>query len=650
MSRFSRTWIRRLTSILMVLLLAVLGTLIAQRFRLLNTPVENVDGEQVVSEEGDRAVGVYTGFEYVERVAGELIFELLSKRTLGLSSGWHEIEGVRLQFHNDGEPGPALSCDRASFNIQTRDARLEGGIRIDLPDGAVLTAEAGTFEASSRRFTTDTDVHFVSGGSYGRARNATYDLLQNQVLLGGGVLLSSEKGGTLTAPTALYRRDDGTIEFSGGATIRIEQSEITAPRLVIGLEDEGGPIRRIELSGGVSARGYGVGGTASAEAWMEKLVAKTDARGRWQVEASTSGKWITILFTEGEGFIERKLETWILRGVLESSGEIVNLRGEQGVCIREVPVMGETRFGEARSARVWFKNGLATDIELLEDVILRGEEIEGRSFRARLSPEAGLSMLHGDPTGPERVLLISQRGRLSCDRAQLFHDEGRAEARGNVQGQVENVSLVGAPQQNDSLPTHFAAESLDVNNEGNEYHLRENTRLWQGHQMLLADDVFYRHDAGEVRAVGHVRTTMPASALDAAADPSADVVVVARSLDFDRSVGEAIYRGNVHYSDPEHTLSAAELSIFFDDDNELTAIEALGAVELVELATGRRMTGRFARRETISQIITVEGSPVRLTDPEGNTVSGSSLTWNQADGTVAVAGGTETIYYPEESP
>jgi len=41
---------------------------------------------------------------------------------------------------------------------------------------------------------------------------------------------------------------------------------------------------------------------------------------------------------------------------------------------------------------------------------------------------------------------------------------------------------------------------------------------------------------------------------------------------------------------------------------------------------------------------------VRLVDANGSAVSSSSLTWNQADGSVIVAGGTETIYYPEEEP
>jgi lipopolysaccharide export system protein LptA len=199
-------------------------------------------------------------------------------------------------------------------------------------------------------------------------------------------------------------------------------------------------------------------------------------------------------------------------------------------------------------------------------------------------------------------------------------------------------------------PVHFAAETVEVIGGGEEYRLRDNSRLWQGHRLLLADDVVSRNDASWVRAAGHVRTTLPASSLDADADPTADVVVVSRSLDYDGNAGTAIYRGNVRYSDPEHTLSAAELKIFFDNDDRVTAVEAVGAIELVELATDRRMTGQRARREVQSQIMTIEGSPARLTDPTGNAVSGSSLTWNQADGTVAVTGGTETIYYPEEEP
>ena len=182
MSVASRFWVRRLTSIAIVLVLIAIAVVITQRFNKFRTPVAQVDSDEVAHEGSDRMVGVYTGFEFVERVAGRLIFELASKRTLGLASGWHEIEGVRLQFYRDGEPGPILTCDGASFNIQTRDATLEGSIRIVLPSGAMLTTEAGKFEASSRRFATNSEVRFISGASLGRAQGAVFFCAEHRVV------------------------------------------------------------------------------------------------------------------------------------------------------------------------------------------------------------------------------------------------------------------------------------------------------------------------------------------------------------------------------------------------------------------------------------------------------------------------------------
>ena len=645
----SRTWLRRLTTAAMVLLLIALAVTVSQRFRKFRTPLTAVDSKDVVSGGGDRAVGVYTGFEYVERVAGKLIFELMSKRTLGLSSGWHEIEGVRLQFYRDGGPGPVLISDGASFNIQTRDARLEGGVRIEMPNGAVLTTDAGRFEASSRRFTANSDVYFYSGASFGRARNAAYDLERDEVILSEGVVLTAADGTTLTAPSAVYQRSKQTIIFRDGGKVQLRDAEVRAPKITVILEEDDGPPTRIDLSGGVEARVAGLSGGGAVEAWMESAVAERDAGGRWQIDATTSGPWVTIHFNGGEGYFERTLRTWVLRAVISDNG-ILNIRAERGVCIHEIPAEGPPRWGEAQEARVWFSDGQATDIELLEDVVLRAGDIEGRGYRARLSPQAGLTMLHGDPTGPERVLLLNERGRVSCDQAQIFNEDGRAEARGNVQGSIADVSIMGNSGEGASDPAHFASDILEVGGNGAVYHLRENTRFWQGHRLLLADDVVYQHELTTVRAAGHVRTTLPASQLELEGSPEEDVVVVARSLDYDQATGTAVYRGNVRYSDPKHTLAAAELTVFFDDNNEVTAVEAIGAVELVELETGRRMVGQRARREVATQTVTITGNPVRLSDDAGNVVSGSSLTWNQADGTVSVAGGTETIYYPEEVP
>ena len=171
--------------------------------------------------------------------------------------------------------------------------------------------------------------------------------------------------------------------------------------------------------------------------------------------------------------------------------------------------------------------------------------------------------------------------------------------------------------------------------------------------MLVADDIVYRQSPQRVEARGHVRTTFPArevAASERVVSADDDVVVVARMLDYDRSMGTAIYRGGVRYTDPSHILSANELAVRFDAEGRIQEVDATGMVEIVDLVSGRRMEGEEARRRTESGVIELRGDPVRLTDEKGNTVSGSSLTWDRASGTVTLAGDTETIYQPEEAP
>jgi len=100
-------------------------------------------------------------------------------------------------------------------------------------------------------------VTYVSGATFGRAQRAVFDLDRDEIILSGGVTLSSENGTTLTAPTAVYQRSKGEVIFPEGGKIRFQQAQIDAPLISVTLEKDDGPPRRIELSGGVIGRGEG---------------------------------------------------------------------------------------------------------------------------------------------------------------------------------------------------------------------------------------------------------------------------------------------------------------------------------------------------------------------------------------------------------
>jgi lipopolysaccharide export system protein LptA len=644
----AKKWLRNLTAALMVAVLAVVIVIGFQRSQRMTGPVGNEMGPDVVDQADDPAIGVYKGFEYIESVAGTSIFALRSIRTLGKSSGWHEIEGVQLQLFEEGEKGPIVTANGASFNIQTRDARLRGPIVVTFPSGATLTTQTGHFDASSRRFVTDSEVLFMSGDTVAEAGRAMYLLAGDRVVLEEDAIVTS--GGTsLLAPTIHYDRDDHRIRFPEGTRIVQGRAWIAAPYATVELSGPDGKPERIELAGGVDAFHPGNPDGGAVEARAERVSGVMDARGHWQLNASTQGAWIEFTTRFGSTFFERRIQTQSLRGVIGPDGPI-NLRTERSTCIREIPFEGDPRYAEARSAKVWFAGGRASDLELDDNVVIRAEGLVAKGHRARFAPSAGVTLLHGDPTGPERALVTSDRGRVTSDQVQIFDLEERLEARGNVQGQLQDVALLGADENQAEEVMHFAAEVLHIRENGDVFELRDGARVWQGHRLLIADTVTYTSPTEAVLASGHVRVTFPGDQLGTQTANDDDVVVISRSLRYDRPGRTATFKGNVRYSDPEHTLSASELVVRFDDEDTVTEIDAIGNVELEELITGRTMVAHQATRNVADGTVQATGEPVRLTDADGTTVSSSSLTWNQADGSVTVAGGTETVYYPEEEP
>ena len=646
MSVIARRWIRYATAILIVSSVAALVVVGVQRSRSMARPAGNRTPPVAEGEVDDPAVGIYTGFEYVESIAGKAIFALRSLRTLGRSSGWHEIEGVQLQLYDAGVAGPVVTAAAASFNVETRDAELRGPIHVSFPSGGTVTTQSGHFEASSRRFVTDSEVVFMSGGTVAEAGQAMYLMNEDQLVLADGALLTSG-GTTLQADTIVYQRGRGTIEFPHGCKVVQGEARVVAPYATVELVEPEGPPQRVTFRGGVKARGPGDEGRGGSELVAETVVAERDGHGNWQIDASTTGEWVSVVLRGSDAFFERRLRTRILRGVLAPGGPL-NLRADDGVCLEEIPVDADPRSAEAAAARGWFKDGLATDMQLEQQVVIRGEGIEATGYRARFSSIAGITMLHGDPTALERASVTSPRGRITSDQIQISDRDGRLEARGKVQGSLSEVATLGSETSDGAGPLHFAAELLEVTGSGASYRLRDGARLWQGQRLLTADDVSYREEAGVVEASGHVRATFPSSQVDRSEAAAGEVVIAARSLTYERFGGRAVFRGDVRYSDPDNVLSATELAAEFDEQDEIRKVEATGDVELRELATGRTMTAQHAIRDVEQGTVVATGSPVRLEDATGSAVSSSSLTWNQADGSVTVAGGTETIYYPEE--
>lgn len=658
MQPLARLWVRRLTTAGIVGIVLLVLTLTVIRARSLNVTVARVQPDRVeATEYGDpgETVGRYLGFNYEERFRGRLVFALKSVKTLATASGWNEIEGVRLElFQLDGER-VVVSCDAASFNDKTRAARLRGSIHIQFPDGGFVETDRGSFDAASRRFSTDGPATFVGSEGVGEAGRILYWLDDDRLKLEGGVTFKTQGGARLEAPSLVYYQEEGRGALSEGCRLFMSGIAAEARRGEVELDGpEGSPVQ-LALLGGVTVSGRDVGKASYLALNADRLQATRTGGEIWEITASSDASWVEGEFFDGPGYLYRRLQSSEVLGMVAPEG-LIRVIARRQLCLFEVPVEGPPRQVASDKGTFRLDDERGLDLTLEGSVQVDNETVLASGARADHSGATGVTLLKGDPSQRKRVTLASGRGELTCDEAQFEQQSGRAEARGNVQGHLEEAQfLMGNGEVPESSTLHFAAKTMLVEEEGAVFHLKDTARAWQGNNLLLADEAIYRTDEGSLRAFGHVRTTFlappPPNAEDA---PDQEVLVVARSLDYSTSPegAVALYSGNVRYSDSEHTMSTAELTVVFNSQNEIQEVDAEGSVELIHGVSGRRMKGQHAHRDMSTQQLLMTGNPVQVSDEKGNLITGTSLTWDQASGRVTISGGpdarTETILRSEE--
>jgi len=646
-----RTLIRWMTTALLVFLvggIAGLAIFRVRRKRPINTKMAT---EQVLGKGGQDALGVYNEFKILDRVQGKLVFALEALRTLGKSSGWHDIDSVRVQLYNDDESkGPLLTCEHARYNIDTKDANLSGSVQVEFPGGAFLSTEVGSLLNGGRLFQSPTNVVFVGNGILGSAGGASYEMGNGLLKLLKGVVIRSENGDSLVASELYYRQETNRLKLPLGGTFSFGGFSVSSPKGEVFLKEGEQLPSKVRFEGGVLIQGHESETGQDFRAWCETLEARRDPAGRWQIAARSKGPWVEFMTVGGQDVIFQELKAWEIRAVVGSNG-LLNVRADGRVCLNIVPIEGPPRTAEGNSVRVWFDQGAATDLELLDNVSIEGDGIQATAHRARLDAGSGKVMLYGNPTGARRVVIGSEQGRITADQAVLFRQLGKVEVRGRVQGEMFEVGLVGDGDRDakaERLPVHIASGTLTVSEKATMFELQNDARMWQGQQLLRADEIGYSSVTRVLEAKGHVKTVLPATAVDASAAPESDIVVASRSMLYAENKGEAIYRGDVVFLDPKHRLEAGMIEVVFSEEGSVERVIATGAVTIEAIGSAQVLSGNQAIRDADSGIVELTGDPAKAVDADGNMVSGRSLTWDQAGGRVSVSEETETIYHTEE--
>lgn len=643
--------VRWSSGIALVLLLGGLGGMAGWRLREKSSR-ERVDRNPLAESQQRTSLGINKNFKYLERINGQLIFTLDALQTLGKKSGWNDIEGITLHYGNSRNPGPILTCQRAKFNSRTKEARLSGSIHVQFPDGSFLSTEAGSLEQGGNTFATNAQVTFVNNDLIGTAARARFQLKKALLILSGGVVVQTADGNSMKAPRVEYFQKDRKIKLPDGAHFSYGPLQLTAGAGSITLAEEASIPDALRLSQDVSIEMDDINSGRILHASSKTFDAVRDAEGNWQVDARSTAGWVKFELIGGENSLAQTIMSWRIKAVYGSEG-LLSVKSSGRTCFQIIPYVGPSRRGESLSARVWFSGGEASNIELQDQVSLQEEKLRVLAKNARIDVSSGRVMLQGDPTGQSRVSMISDQGRVQADSAILFQAKMEVELHGRVQGEQYDIALMGSAAKSGSREgesLHIAADSLRISENGEVYELGGEARAWQGDKLLVADRILYHPTERKLHAKGHVRTTFPAAFLDPRAKGTEDVVLVSRVMDFSEADGLARYQGQVVFTGPQYLLSAGDLRIELSPNgDEVERVIATGAVEMKDLQRGQSLSGTHVIRDMKTAVVEVQGSPARATDSLENMLSGRTLTFSEADGSVSVAEETETIYHSEET-
>jgi LPS export ABC transporter protein LptC/lipopolysaccharide transport protein LptA len=621
-----------------------------------NTTTEPVTSTQRPDE---RPLAEAKAFHDVQTIGGRLASEIAAKRVVSFESGWTTLEGVTLTLYRANGLTYVVSCPRAQFNSQTKEADAQGGVRVTSSDGIeIATAE---IRYDGARLTNDIPVQFRVDRWTGNAGALDLDVE------GETLKLSKDVNATMTAiqpnespmnirgAESTFRRRENTVEFRDRVAMSRGADNVHADwmlgkftpdrRRIIGLEGTG---NALIVMGANAAPGEDLGGR------------KTITCDGFDTELGPDGQISAFNARSGERAAHAVLDgpprrDIVARGfrVAVANRVVTEIRADFEVVMKE---RGETpRQISTDHATLWFDPATRK---------ARSAYLDGAFHYTDPKNTASAFRANYDILG-DRIVLTTDAGwqaTVVSDgqvlKAKVIEFSPRAQtahASGSVIAQlVSRGKNGGAAASADATNLFPAGKPVFVNSD--DLILRQtnkvaiftgNVKAWQDSNTLLASELQMQGNGEIVTARGNVRTLLYNTTPDARKTPmtSESEQLVARKTD--RRIDLI---GKVSIQDETRNLKSEKAVFFFDDKNKIQRMEAEQNVTVVEAASGRKGTGDKAIYQVEKKMIYVSGNPATISDPSGS-VAGQQIVFDLAKNRVQVVspeGQTKGTYKHQE--
>lgn len=270
------------------------------------------------------------------------------------------------------------------------------------------------------------------------------------------------------------------------------------------------------------------------------------------------------------------------------NGELKRILAVEGVDLEMLDREGSRR-SQSRTLEVFYRAG-EVDRAVQEGAFRLTDRsshriVELRSENAAFNAVSGVLEAYGG-----RPLLRTSED-VDADSA-LGESETTAE-RIRIHQILETIEAEGKVESvfpNAEHPILVTAERMRADGAAGTVEYWENPRMVQGLNLIRGDRIRYHRPDDRLEAEGNVQSLLAESS-----DPGTPRYDVSGDeLEFRRSEGLAVYRGNVRVKSDELTMLAPAMELHFASAHsmELERIEAYGGVQVTE--NGRRWTGNRA--------------------------------------------------------
>jgi lipopolysaccharide transport protein LptA/LPS export ABC transporter protein LptC len=622
---------------------------------------------------GEQQVG--KGFDHTVTHEGRPLLRIRGKRDRYDKSGDLHVEEVLITAFQEDGSRYEVAADVATYNLEQKEAMLEGHVSLAGPQGFALRTKALRLKQGGRWLDGNDVVNFQYGTDpplVGRAQELHAQINRGEFVLGGGVGIRAAPNQaqnpdetpagepySMSADTMVFQRNLHQLRADGKVLLKYSNSHIRSDRLAVHLSPADNRLQFVRARWNVRAEVHDV----DEQGRPSFLIAEGDSLA---VLFDEAGKHPSHLELQGDGKVPSHLRRGPDRGPAfdlvaaqtEASlvdGRMTGARAEGGVTVVDEGTTGVPRRLTARNAQAQFAGSALARLEV------KGNVRASEQGRADIAADRALvtndrTDAWGTPGNPVR--LESPKGNLTAPQLDYTRQSGLAHATGGVEALLpagKDNPMNATPLAGSNEPVQVQSEEAFWRDDPRSFLFKGKVRAWSGDRVLRADQLRGDEAQRQLTAAGSVQSVWflppPKTGAEATATGNAttatpgarQVRVDSDNLVFSDIEHQLTYDGKVRVVDGERTLRSKNLVVQLTPKGQARHMTATGDVALDAPTEGRSITAERADYDVDSRRVVFRGSPVRLEDKKGGNLSGKQAVYSMETGKVRVTAEEEEL-------